>query len=145
MAVSEGDIGYGTLLEVRSGESTSDAYVEIAEVTDLTPPSDSVDEVETTHMQSPDGAKEFTPGLTDSGSMSVTINYVPGSETDEFILAWKASKEKRQTKITYVSGRTQEITTWVKTYNQAVPVQGVMSATLELRCTGGSTFSWVGS
>jgi hypothetical protein len=139
---SQADIAYLTLLEVRSGPDTSYGWTEVAEVVGLTPPSDSVDEHEVTHMQSPGGVKEHIAGLSDPGDMSVKINHIPGSDTDEFILAWKSSRQRRDTRITYPSGRTQQLTTFVKGYvpDELTP-NGPMTATLSLRNASASTFT----
>jgi hypothetical protein len=142
MAASEATIAYLTTLEVRDGPQTTDAYVDLGEVTGLTPPSDVIDEIEVTHMTSPGRRKEFIPGLSDPGSMSVTVNLIPGSDEDEFILEWKASGEIRDTRITYPNGRTQTISTFVREYvPNELTVNAAMTATLTLRCTGDSVFA----
>jgi hypothetical protein len=142
MAASQADIALGTLLEVRSGADTSSGYVSLGEIVGLTPPSDSVDEIDVTHMQSPGGVKEFIAGLSDPGEMSCKVNYIPGSTEDVFILAWKASRERRQTRITYPGGRTQTLLTFVKGYvpNELTP-GGAMTATISLRNAGSSVFA----
>jgi len=142
MAESEAIIGYNTILEVRDGPETTDSYFDLGEITGLTPPSDSIDEVEVTHMQSPGRRKEFIAGLSDPGEMSVTVNHIPGSSEDEFILDWKASGEVRDARITYPNGRTQTISTFVKGYvPNELTVGAAITATLTLRCTGDSVFA----
>ena len=64
---------FGTLLK-RNGTT-------IAEVTDITPPELSRDNIEVTHHQSPAAWREFIKGLKDAGEVSFSINYIPTNST----------------------------------------------------------------
>jgi predicted secreted protein len=93
-------IGYGAAFSVETGPGTG-VFTELAEVVDITPPNLAVDDVEVTHMKSPGRVKEYIAGLTDAGEMQVTLNYIPTSATDAFILAWRAAGNTRACRITY--------------------------------------------
>ena len=58
------------------------AGVDWAEVTALTPPSDTADTEEVTHMESPDARREWIKTLIDSGEADIECNLVAGSATD---------------------------------------------------------------
>ena len=79
--MSEARIGWGGELQI-STSASPDGLVEIGEVKEFALPSDEADEVEVTHLKSPDRRKEFIAGLIDGGSVEATINYVPGSASD---------------------------------------------------------------
>lgn len=64
-------------------------YVYVAEVSAISPPSWSRDTVEVTHLESPDGFKEFIAGLADGGEASITLNYVPAA-SDALLTAFLA-------------------------------------------------------
>src|SRR5436190_11500845 len=64
---------FGTLLK-RNGTT-------IGEVTDLSGPEISRDNIEVTHHQSPSAYREFMKGLKDAGEFSCTINYIPTNST----------------------------------------------------------------
>ncbi len=79
--MTEARIGWGG--EVHVGTTNLEAsLVELAEVNECTFPSDEVDEVEATHLKSPNRRKEFIAGLRDGGECTATFNYSPGSATD---------------------------------------------------------------
>lgn len=141
MADTVTELALGTFLEVRSGPSPSDPFVKLAQVTNLTPPSDTFDEEDVTHLESEGGVKEFEPGLTDPGEMPLKLLHVPGSDTDVFILSWKAARERRETRLTFPSGRKQLQKAFVKTYVPDELTPGArMRSSLGLRCSGLSTF-----
>lgn len=76
MAESRARLGYGTLLERRIAASPENWQL-IAERVSLGGPSMSRDAPDVTHMDSPNGWREFIPGLKDGGEISVEGNFVP--------------------------------------------------------------------
>lgn len=78
---SEAMIGYGSRFLIESDDSPSMFY-DLGEVYNITPPSASVDQIDVTHMQSPNRRREFIRGLIDGGECSFEMNYVPGSDGD---------------------------------------------------------------
>ena len=56
-------IGYSLAVAILN-DASPEAYVELEEVTNVTPPNQQVDQVEATHMQSPNRTREFVSGLT---------------------------------------------------------------------------------
>jgi hypothetical protein len=128
-------IGYDSTFEVEDAPG-SGVFVELAECTDITPPSSSVDDVEVTHMKSPDRTKEYIAGLTDAGEGSMGMNWVPGSDTDNLIIAWRADGTRRAARITYPNNVRWTFLAYVKTYSGAVPVKDRMSATLAMKIAG---------
>lgn len=132
---TEAEIGYGSYFEVEDSAG-SGTYTELGEVTNITPPNLSVDQIEVTHMRSPSRTKEFISGLTDPGDMSVEMNYVTGGATDEFILAWRASGESRACRIKHNSGDIDTFPAFILGYQTALPVADKKSATLNLKVAG---------
>lgn len=57
-----------------AGQSTT--FTDLANVVDVTPPTSEVDDIETTNMDSPDGHKEYEPGLIEGGESEVVLQYV---------------------------------------------------------------------
>jgi hypothetical protein len=129
MAESEAIIGYLTTIEVEATAGLFD-YVELAEVTDITPPSESVDSVDVTHMQSPEVKREFIPGMTDPGEVSLDMNFLPGSPGDILIRAWRSASERRNVRITFPNDITWSFLAFPTGYSPAVPNEDKMTATL---------------
>lgn len=140
--MSNARIGYFSTLEVGNAPGTSPTYTELAELLSFTPPAGTVDEVETTHMKSPGRSKQFTPGLIDRGTATATFNHVPGSATDVFLNAWRASAELRQLRYTYPDGSVVIFSGFLSEYSiENVTIEGKMTATVSVRVSGVVTVS----
>jgi hypothetical protein len=131
-------IGYdvGLSVETAAGSGT---FVELAEITNITPPSDSVDDIDATHMKSPGRVREFISGLSDPGEMSLDGNYLPGSATDAFIIAWRLSGETRAVRIIYpasLSVNYDQFPGYVKSYTPTMAIGEKMGFTLGLKVAG---------
>lgn len=127
-------IGYGSAFAVESA-AASGVYTTLAEVTDITPPSESVDVIDVTHMASPDSTREFIQGLMDPGEVSLEMNFEPSSATDDFIRAWRSSRETRSCKITFPNSVTWIFDGFVTGYEPTIPLEDKMTATLTCKVT----------
>ena len=141
--MSEARIGWGGELQI-STSASPDGLVEIGEVKEFALPSDEADEVEVTHLKSPDRRKEFIAGLIDGGSVEATINYVPGSASDLLLADARDTGTVRAVRFILpdqVGDAAWHITTsgFVKKYaaNSVTPGEPIM-ATLTIRITGES-------
>lgn len=134
MAETQASIGYGSFFHIsRDNEAT---WIDLAEVFDITPPNDTVDEVDATHMQSPNRTREFIPGLIDPGEASFEMNFVPGSPSDLLIAEIKTAGERVRCRLTFPNGVTWKFSGWVSSYEPAVPTDDKMTATVTWRVTG---------
>lgn len=134
MPATQAMIGHGTLFEVHNGAAPG-AFVEIAEVNDITPPSETTDVIDATHMQSPNKIREFISGMTDPGEASFDMNFVPGSPSEDLILAWRDGG-RRQCRITFPNGATWTFDGLCTGYEPAVPTDDKMTATVTVKVTG---------
>ncbi|MCD0450765.1 phage tail tube protein [Actinocorallia sp. API 0066] len=69
--------GFGTKFLRGNGATPTEAFVAIAEVTNVTPPGMSRDTYDVTSHDSPNRRREFIGGLVDAGEVSIEINYDP--------------------------------------------------------------------
>ena len=133
--MSEAQIGWGAGV-------TLDA-VELVEVVSFALPDEQVDEVEVTHLKSPQKRREYIAGLIDAGEVEVELNYVPGSATDVKIKELKDSGEVVPVIFTIPDGAgTWEVTTttFVKGYGRGPVSAGEkMTCSVRLRITGAQT------
>lgn len=134
MAETEAMIGYGSKFELHDGGSPG-TYDEIAEVFNITPPSDSIDVIDATHMQSPDATREFILGLRDPGECSFEINFVPGGDGDTAIQAWRDARERRSCRITFPNNVTWTFSGLLTGYEPAAPTDDKMTATVTIKVT----------
>lgn len=128
-------IGYGLSVAIMS-DASPPTYVELEEVTNVTPPNQQVDQVEATHMQSPDRTREFISGLTSPGEASIEMNYVAGSTTDQRLQALKSAGTAKGARITFPNGVTWDFLCIVTGIEVATPVDDRMTCTATLTVSG---------
>ncbi|HEU4986864.1 MAG TPA: phage tail tube protein [Rhizobiaceae bacterium] len=134
-------IGYGSKLAIGDG-AVPEVFSDVAEVTSITPPSDSIDVIDATHMQSPNKTREFIEGLIDPGECSFDINFVPGGAADTAIQALKGTGV-HNFRITFAPGDAGSVT-WdfagiLTGYEPDVPVDDKMTATVTIKVTSSYT------
>jgi predicted secreted protein len=133
---TEADIGYGGSVEV---ETSPDVWFELGEVTNVTPPNETVDVIDATHMASPNRYREFIQGLIDAGEGSIEVNWVAGGATDDYVFAWRAAGETRDMRITTNNNTTYTFPSFVTGWAPQMPVDGKMAATLTVKAAGAIT------
>lgn len=134
MAETLASLGYGSVFAVSTDDGAT--YVDLAEVSDITPPSSTIDMVDATHMGSPNADREFIIGLNDPGEASFSMNFVPGSAADLKIQAVKAARARIKCRITYPNGVTWTFSGLLMTYEPAVPTDDKMTATVSFKVSG---------
>lgn len=139
--MSEARIGWGGELQIGLDANAS-SLVEIGEVREFNLPQEEADEVEVTHLKSPNRRKEFISGLLDGGTVEATINYVPGSASDLLLSAARDAGTTRAVRfiIPDETGAAEwQISTsgFVKRYSpNAVTPGDPITATVAIRITG---------
>lgn len=136
---TDAQIGYGSELWIENDSAT---LTQIAEITAISLPNPETEEVEATHMQSPNRRREYIAGLIEDGEGTFELNYVPGSATSTLIREAQESGEARGYKIVVPDGTgTWEVTgdLIVRSFEREIPIDDRMTATLTVRFTGAST------
>lgn len=126
-------IGYGTVLEIALASAPT-SFTYIREMFNATPPSDTDETVDATHMQSPDRTRQFVAGLTDPGEASFEMNYVPGSATDLFLRSLKGLA--LVARLTFPNGVQVLFNCTRQSYEKNAPLDDKMTATLGLKVSG---------
>jgi hypothetical protein len=139
MPATEALLGYGSKFAIVSDNSPN-VYTELAEVKSITPPSMAVDQIDVTHMQSPERRREFISGLIDPGECSFEMNYIPGSISDirlnELLDLPVGVSRRRSCRITYPNAVTHTFDAELQGYEPSVEVDGAMMATVTWKVTG---------
>lgn len=142
MADSQVTLGYGAAFQVQA-ENSPDNFVDMAEITSITPPSFSLDQVDVTHMQSLNRNREFVSGLNDPGECSFDMNFVPGSTSDNRIFELLAlpagSSRRRSCRIVFPNHVTWTFNAELTGYEPTVPVDDKMTATVTFKVSGSIT------
>lgn len=134
MAATEAIIGYGSLFAISTDDGTT--FTDLAEVYDITPPSDSVDVIDATHMTSPNATREFIIGLNDPGECSFEMNFIPGSTADAAIQSVRTARERVSCRITFPNDVTWTFAGILTGYEPAAPTDDKMTATVTFKVTG---------
>jgi predicted secreted protein len=142
--MSDAMIGYGTRLYMAATKAAT-TLTKVAEVTNVTFPDESVAEVEVTHYESPGRTREFISGFSDAGSITFTVNWVPGSETDDMLVAAKADGETRTLRIVTPGDDGQMFTFpgYISGFARTAPIDDRMTADLTVRVAGAITIAEV--
>lgn len=143
MAASQALLGYGSTFEIANSSSSPTSFVSLGEVTSIKPPSPTQDQIDVTHMQSPNRRREFISGLIDNGECSFEMNYLPGSagdtELNEILDLPVGSSRARMCRIRYPNGVTHTFLAELQSYEANIPVDDKMSATVTFKVTGDIT------
>lgn len=139
MAVSQALLGYGSVFQIQA-ENSPDNYVDMAEVISITPPSSTLDQIDVTHMTSPNRNREFISGLNDPGECSFDMNFVPGSTSDdrlfELLNLPVGTSRQRSCRISFPNGVTWTFNAELTGYEPTVPVDDKMTATVTFKVSG---------
>jgi hypothetical protein len=139
--MTDAAIGYGSTFELGDGAEPEEAFTEIAEVFDITPPNESTDTIDATHMKSPGANREFIFGLTDPGEVSFEMNFLPGSPSEQKILAARAARKRVGGRINFPKVGAAARQRWefgclVLGYEPAMPNDDKMTATVTCKVSG---------
>ncbi|WP_397586678.1 phage tail tube protein [Sphingobium fuliginis] len=139
-------IGHGSTVSFKIGAA---AAALLGQVTAIGLPNPQIADVEATHFQSPDRAREYIPGLKDNGEITIGINYDAGSATDTVVNDAMAETAPIEVTISIptVSGTNQEFTFpgIVKGYEKAIPIDDRQTATITIRVAGAVTQAAAGA
>lgn len=146
MAASEAQIGYGATFAIGNGATPTEAFTALAEVIDITPPSDNIDVIEITHLSSPNRTKEFITGLNDPGECALTVNFLPGEADDDAIQALRGLTSPKNFQITFPAISGNPAVKWtfagyLTGYEPTVPINDRMTANIRIKVTGSYTVS----
>ena len=139
------DFGFGVKLQ-RGDAASPEVFTDIAELINLSPPSLSLDTVESTHTSSTNKYREFIAGLLDAGEVSIEVNFLPANATQNEaagILKDMKDRTKRNFKIVFPdSGATiWSFAAFVTAFNPSAPIDDRMTASITLKLTGDPTLA----
>lgn len=139
-----GEIGYGASLKVGATTAAITATVTLAGITSCPPPPFSRDSVDVTHMGSPNGVREFIPGLADFGEISLELNWIPSSATDDVFRELQGEMDARLFEISFTQVTptvTCSFRAFLTGYEAGVPMEDKMTASVTLKVTGSPTWT----
>lgn len=138
--MSNAMIGYDTEFRIKATPTASD-FTDLEEVYSVTPPESSIDQVEVTHFKSQGRKREYIPALSDNGTASCEMNFIPGSDTDLLIEGLVSAGHVVEAEIEYPNGTVVAFSCSVSGYSKGVPVDDRLTATVEFQVTGDVTIT----
>jgi len=129
-------IGYNSKYAIYS----AGAFVDIAEVINITPGEAVADRVDATHMQSPGRRREYISGLIDSGEATFELNWIPGSATDVLLRGLFTSGDTVDHRITFPNGVTLVFEASIIGFSKVIPIDDRMTATITVAVSGEETW-----
>lgn len=139
MAASQAMLGYGSRFMIAT-DASPDVYQEMSEITTITPPSNTLDQIDVTHMQSPNRRREFISGLNDGGEASFEMNFIPGSTSDdrlfELLNLPVGATRRRSLRIEFPNSVSWTFDGELTGYEPSVPFDDKMTATVTFKVSG---------
>jgi len=137
---SEAKLGYGTKMLMGDGGSP-ESFAEIGEMGDFEE-GDSIELVEVTNHQSPNGRREYIGGLKEGREFSFPVNYIPSHPTHNRATGLRGRIGEVVTFRLEAPGESEgyEFFAVVMGVTRSFPVQGVMQMTVTLKKTGAERF-----
>lgn len=133
MSDTQAMLGYGSVLELAPIETPA-AREYVSEVRNFTLPSDTTDQQQVSHMQSPNKTHEFIDGFSDGGELGFAMNYVPGSRSDLLMLAAKG--KRKRVYVTFPNGVQISFTGSRQSYEKSAQTESAMEANASFKVSG---------
>jgi len=144
---SQGMIGYKADIQYGDG-ATPEVFTSVFEVTSIDPSNPQFDEVEFTHLQSPNRTREFKPTFIDMGELACEANFVPSDPTHQQIFTDRASgivrnwRYRIKDNISAAVLRTATFPGYVKSAKEGpVTTTDKIALTFSVRISGAVTYS----
>lgn len=135
-------IGFGTLFKTGNG-AIPEIFTSLAEVTNVTPPAMARDSIDATHEESPEGYREFIPGLKDGGEVSLELNFIPGNTTaDDLIAEFDATTGTgaiKNRQIVFPNGEILAFRAFLTAFETDAPIDDKMTLSVTFKVTGKPT------
>lgn len=118
-------------------EVEEDDWLQLADVAGVTPPGFETELEDVTHLDTPDGEREFLEGRAAPQTVGVSIRWAPGSPTITALYA--ARGKKMRFRIDYPNGKRSSFSAIVQAWAPAEASGGALTGTLTLQISGAVT------
>ncbi len=143
--MSDARIGYGTLLQRLVGSS----WETVVEIKNIGGPDTDSEDVEVTNHDSPSRYKEYIPGMQDGGTVNISGNFIPGSNSQLRLISDKAAGTVSNYRIVLPTAEDIDdrvmwsFTAYIKSLSFTAPVNTEMTVSASLKISGEPVLSVV--
>lgn len=144
--MTDAKIGYGSILKRGNGGSP-EVFTAIKETVTFGLPKPESDDVEVTHLTSPNRKREYIAGLIENGEVQATMNWIPNDPTQDHLTGLLADQKSGVVRNWQALVGTTPIITWsfsgyVKSFApDDVEAASPLRATLTIKVTGDDTIA----
>ncbi len=133
--------GPGFLLQVNYQAGNNGTFLTVAEVKDITGPAVSLDVIDVTNQDSPEGFEEIIPSIRRAGDVDFDVNFNPTNATHDGatgLIYLAKNKIKRGWRLVLQDDNDSYMyfDAYVVGFQFKAPVAGVLTATTKLRVNG---------
>lgn len=147
MTASTAKIGLGAALWMGDGGSP-ETFTQVANVVSIDGPSETMETVDVTHLQSTGGYREYLPHLKDGGEVTVTTHYDPTHATHDGTTGLKKKYDDRSL-VNFKFDMSQQFATngvinfsaYVTALSKGAQVDQALEQQVTLRITGAPVLS----
>jgi predicted secreted protein len=133
--MSEAVLGYGTLFQTSDGNSPA-VWSTVAEVTMITPPGMSRDNIDLSHENGPNEWRENMPGLKTPGEVKLEFNFIPDGGSFSDLMAELDDQLIRVRRIVFPDGSIMGFSAFLTGLESEAPVDAQMKATATFQLSG---------
>jgi hypothetical protein len=135
--------GHSVIIE-HGNQSTHEAstvWTAVAELVDITPPNVEADDIETSHMLTPEQFKTFDPGWADGGEVEFTVQYEKAKNATLYGLF----RQPKGYRVLFAdapgpSGSRWKFNGHVKGFSNEVDREGLITADITIKISGKPVF-----
>lgn len=116
----------------------AEAYTAVAEVNNISGPSEALETIDVTHLTSPSARREFIASLLDSGECSFDLNFLPSDANQSGVRSDLSNRVRRRWQIVYTdeSLTTAEFDAFVTSWEPSAQVDDKLGVSAGLKVTG---------
>lgn len=116
----------------QSSYTASTTWTDIAGLLEITPPKLKADDIDVSHMLTPDQIKEFEAGWAEGGEAELKIQFEADQAEDVYGL-FRITKGYR---VTFVNGATWKLTGYINEFGDEVDREGVITTSIKVKVSG---------
>jgi predicted secreted protein len=135
----QGQIGLGNFFQ-RESDDSSDGFATLAGFTEISPPQYTRETQDITDTGDTNGYRRFISGMRDAGEVSLSLNYVPGGDTEDQLLADLESDTAHNYRLLFANGVTCDFSAFVTAVQPTGPMESKMTASVSVKITGKPTW-----
>lgn len=142
MAATVGVSGFGTLLKAGNG-ATVETFTTIAEIKNIKGPAITLEMLDATHMESPNGFREWLPSFKDSGEVTFTCNFLASTSGHKAMTTDLYARTKRNFQLVFpnTAATRWSFSGYYVNFAASAGISEILTADVTIRVTAGVTIS----